>query len=85
MARMGLSGLYDSRAEAFEELAASFVRIPLKQHIGAVASPLVAAGERVARGQLIASCGAKIGANIHASISGVVTKVDDAVEITGEE
>ena len=43
-------------------------------HIGGPDTPVVAAGEHVARGQLIAQPNG-MGANIHASIDGTVTQV----------
>lgn len=54
------------------------VRIPLRQHIGAPARPVVRSGDRVAAGDCIAEVpeGA-LGARVHASISGVVRSVDD--------
>lgn len=54
------------------------VRIPLKMHVGAPSVPVVAAGQAVAKGDLIADIpeGA-LGAKIHASIAGVVTAVTD--------
>jgi len=85
MARMGLLGLYNRKDEGFKELETGVVRIPLKQHIGVPASPVVSAGEKVECGQLIAAAGAKISANIHASITGLITKIDDAIEIVREE
>ncbi len=48
------------------------VAIPLSQHIGAPAKPVVAAGERVEKGECIAELQGKISARVHASISGVV-------------
>jgi Na+-translocating ferredoxin:NAD+ oxidoreductase RnfC subunit len=52
------------------------VNIPLKQHVGAPCSPLVKPGERVAAGQMIGDVPeGKLGAPIHASISGVVSSV----------
>lgn len=58
------------------------VRLPLRQHIGAPAVPVVAIGERVVQGQRIASCpeGA-LGAHLCASIDGIVTAIDDAITI----
>ncbi len=62
------------------------VRLPLKMHIGAAAVPLVATGDRVSAGQLIAQMpDGKLGAHLHASISGVVKKVgDDSIIIARE-
>lgn len=82
MARMGLFELYNSKAEDFDELDTDAVRIPLKQHIGAPAAPVVTEGEYVERGCLIAKAEGKVSANIHASIAGVVAKVGEYIEIT---
>jgi hypothetical protein len=56
---------------------ASRVEIPLQMHIGAPAEAIVAAGDRVYHGTLIARPreGA-LGANIHASIDGRVVSVE---------
>ncbi len=51
--------------------------LPLNQHIGAPAKPLVAIGERVLKGQLVASAKGFISANIHSSISGTVTAIEE--------
>jgi Na+-translocating ferredoxin:NAD+ oxidoreductase RnfC subunit len=54
------------------------VSIPLQQHIGAPAQPLVNVGDRVAVGDLVARIPqGKLGANIHASIAGQVVSVGD--------
>ncbi len=59
------------------------VRIPLSQHSGASAEPVVQVGARVEQGQLIGKPpeGA-LGASIHSSINGMVKKVDDHILIT---
>ncbi len=69
---------YDTDAPfVAEPLAVSCVTIPLKMHIGSAAEPVVAAGDRVKKGDLIARIPqGKLGANIHASIDGVVQTVD---------
>ncbi len=52
------------------------VELMLKQHIGAPSVPLVKVGERVQRGELVAAIPeGKLGANLHASISGMVFAV----------
>jgi Na+-translocating ferredoxin:NAD+ oxidoreductase RnfC subunit len=52
------------------------VRIPLKQHIGAPATPTVKEGTKVKPGDLIASIrDDKLGASVHASVSGRVAEV----------
>ncbi len=52
------------------------VTLPLVQHIGAPASPVVKPGDRVSTGDLVAEIPAgKLGARVHASIDGTVTEV----------
>lgn len=52
------------------------VRIPLKQHTGVPATPTVKEGDKVKQGDLIASIPKdKLGANVHASVSGKVKGV----------
>lgn len=53
--------------------------IPLNQHIGAPAKPIVKIGEHVLAGQLIAIADGIFSANVHASSSGVVSAIDDFV------
>lgn len=65
---------YDVDAPLGPAIACDAVRIPLRMHIGGPDAPLVTAGQRVSRGQLIASPNG-MGANIHASIDGTVTAV----------
>ncbi len=60
------------------------VCIALRQHVGAPCEPVVKAGDKVKRGQLIAKP-AGLGANIHSSVSGEVIKVDDAILIKCDE
>lgn len=59
------------------------VVIPLVQHIGAPAKPVVAKGDKVLVGQLIAEAGGFVSANIHSPVSGTVSKVDSAVDAWG--
>lgn len=55
------------------------VSIPLQQHIGAAAEPVVDVGDQVTAGDLIAQIPeGKLGANVHASIPGRVTNVSGA-------
>lgn len=49
--------------------------LPLQQHIGLPADPVVTVGERVLKGQLVAESVGRISANIHASTSGTVVSV----------
>jgi electron transport complex protein RnfC len=55
----------------------SHLYLPLQQHIGAPAKPLVAVGERVLKGQLIAAAVGVVSAPVHASSSGTVVAIDD--------
>ena len=54
--------------------------IPLIQHIGAPAQPVVEKGDKVRVGQLIAKAGGFVSANIHSPFSGTVTKIDSTVD-----
>ena len=49
---------------------------PLSQHIGAPAVPVVAKGDYVLAGQLIAEAGGFVSANIHSSVSGTVKAIE---------
>ena len=57
--------------------------IPLSQHIGAPAKPIVAKGDKVKVGQLIAEASSFMSANIHSSVSGTVSKIDDIIDASG--
>jgi len=80
--KLGLDGL-DAEAELLDTpLTPRKVRIPLQQHLGAPARPVVAAGDKVSRGQLIGEIPeGKLGARVHASIGGTVRAVDRSVTI----
>ncbi|MEY6432652.1 electron transport complex subunit RsxC [Thioalkalicoccus limnaeus] len=54
-----------------------FLVLPLQQHIGAIAKPKVAVGDRVLAGQRIADPVGYVSAAIHASSSGVVVAIED--------
>lgn len=56
---------------------------PLSQHIGAPANPVVAKGDKVKVGTLIAEAGGFVSAPIHSSVSGTVLKIDTAIDATG--
>ncbi len=55
----------------------STVRIPLSQHIGAPAKPVVKKGDEVFVGTLIAEASSFVSAPIHSSVSGTVKAVED--------
>lgn len=56
---------------------------PLSQHIGAPASPIVAKGDRVLRGQKIAEAGGFVSAPIYSSVSGTVKAIEPHINPTG--
>jgi electron transport complex protein RnfC len=53
--------------------------IPLRQHIGNPAKPVVEVGDRVLKGQMIGAADGAISAAVHASSSGTVTAIGPAV------
>ncbi len=59
------------------------VVIPLSQHLGVPAVPVVEKGDQVRCGQLIAKGEAFISAHIHASVSGKVVKIDQVTDTSG--
>lgn len=59
------------------------VAIPLAQHIGAPAVPVVAKGDEVKTGQLIASAKGFVSTNIHSSVSGKVNRIDTVTDTSG--
>lgn len=59
------------------------VTIALSQHLGAPAVPVVAKGDRVLAGQLIARQNGFVSANIHSPVSGTVSKIENVTDTTG--
>lgn len=59
------------------------VSILVAQHIGSPAEPVVAKGNTVKVGQLIAKMSGFVSANIHSSVSGIVAKIDKTIDTTG--
>lgn len=57
--------------------------IPISQHLGAPAKPLVNKGDSIKVGQQIAKGEAFISANIHSSVSGKVQKIDAVIDASG--
>ena len=76
--RAGVGKYYDYSIKSCKEFEPQCVCISLKQHIGAPSEAVVAVGDSVSCGQLIAKCpDGSLGANIHASISGTVKAVEN--------
>ena len=61
----------------------SEVLIPLSMHAGAAAVPIVAVGDRVKLGQLIAREDGKVSSPVHATVSGEVVSIEDYKLNTG--
>ncbi|MCL2220771.1 MAG: SLBB domain-containing protein [Oscillospiraceae bacterium] len=83
VSRLGIRA-YDVPAPMEREpIKTERVKIPLKQHIGAPCTPCVKKGQSVKPGDIIGNIPeGQLGANVHASISGVVAAVDNGfVEI----
>ncbi len=59
------------------------VSIPLCQHLGAPAVPVVKKGDAVKVGTMIAKGEAFISANIHSSVSGTVFSIDEIMDASG--
>ncbi|MDL2262173.1 electron transport complex subunit RsxC [Bacteroidales bacterium OttesenSCG-928-I21] len=59
------------------------VSIPVAQHIGTPAEPVVAKGDVVKTGQLIAKSTGFVSTNIHSSVSGKVAKIDKIMTSAG--
>lgn len=57
---------------------------PVSQHIGAPASPIVAVGDRVLRGQKIAEAGGFVSAPIYAAVSGTVKAIQPRRTAVGD-
>ncbi|MBN1987157.1 MAG: electron transport complex subunit RsxC [Prolixibacteraceae bacterium] len=59
------------------------VFIPVAQHIGAPATPVVNKGDLVKTGQIIAKSSSFVSTNIHSSVSGKVKKIDFSADSSG--
>ncbi len=59
------------------------VIIPLSQHIGAPATAIVQKGDKVKAGQIIATAGGFVSANVHSSVSGIVLDVAPVKDAAG--
>lgn len=59
------------------------VIIPLGQHIGAPATPVVQKGDTVKAGQLIGQASGFVSANVHSSVSGAVLAVENRPDAAG--
>ncbi len=70
-------GKFLSKTNPIEEyMPKGEIVIPLGQHIGAPAIPLVKTGDRVLVNQKIGELSGFVSANVHSSVSGVVKKIE---------
>ncbi len=81
MIRLGIVGYDKDLPLKDERINTDCVRLPLKMHIGAPAVPIVKTGDNVKAGQMIASVNNGVGANLHASMTGIATVTDKFIEI----
>jgi len=85
MKKLGIMGFERPSRFRGRSVVPKRVRIPLHQHVGVAATPVVRTGERVEEGMLIADVPeGKLGAAIHSSIAGVVREIGDVVVIERE-
>ena len=61
------------------------VIIPLQQHTGAPAQPVISVKEAVSTGQLIGKSAAFISANVHSSVAGVVKDISPMMHPSGRK
>ncbi|WP_432663550.1 SLBB domain-containing protein [Wukongibacter baidiensis] len=86
ISRIDLTEYEGKDIEEVSDVEATEVKIPLSQHIGKPASPIVSVGDRVFKGQLIGKVEIEeFGANIHSSIDGRVCEVSEIVVIRSDK
>ena len=68
---------------AFRMTPPTEVEIPMSQHIGAPAKPVVKVGDKVFVGTLIGEAGGFVSANVHSSVSGTVKKIQNFLMSNG--
>ncbi len=74
-----------SKDKPIKELKAGTVMVyPLSQHIGAPAKPIVAKGDYVWRGQMIAEAGSFVSAPVHSAVSGTVKAIEPRRVASGD-
>lgn len=62
------------------------VTLPVRQHIGAPAKPVIQVGDKVTKGQLLAEMAeGQLGVPLHASITGFVQHIDDQNIVIAQE
>jgi electron transport complex protein RnfC len=64
--------------------APALVQVPMSQHLGAPSKPIVAKGDLVALGQLIAEPVGFVSASAHSPVSGVVKAISEGISTSGK-
>ena len=77
IARLGLAEFDGLHAHECFELKPETVYVPFRQHIGKPSVPAKAAGDRVAKGEVLAAAAEGLSANIHASMNGIIVAIDE--------
>ena len=78
VAKIGLTNFDKEAPMNPSEFRPEYIRIALRQHIGAPAQPVVAVGEQVKAGQLIGKIpDNSLGATVHSSLDGTVVEITD--------
>jgi Na+-translocating ferredoxin:NAD+ oxidoreductase RnfC subunit len=79
ISRLDLASYHTPESIREIDIRPDIVEIPLKQHVGVPARPIVFPGDRVEVGQLIAEIPeeGKLSSNLFASVSGVITEVTE--------
>ena len=76
IARLGLSDyVFHVEPKLITDLDVKEVIVPLGQHIGKPATPVVKVGDMVHAGDLIAEAAEGLSANIHTGFAGIVTEI----------
>ncbi len=74
-----------TEGRAVKEMAApASVAVPMSQHVGAPATPVVEAGQRVRMGQKVGEAQGFVSVPVHASVSGTVKEVTNIPNINGK-
>ena len=86
IARLGLAPYVFQKLPVFQELDVNTCYLPLRQHIGKPAVPVVHPGQHVEKGELAAKAAEGLSLNIHTGMAGVVTEVtQEGIKICREE
>lgn len=86
IARLGLAPYVSQKLPVFQELDVNTCYLPLRQHIGKPAVPVVHPGQHVEKGELAAKAAEGLSLNIHTGMAGVVTEVtQEGIKICREE